>query len=198
MENYGSWRKLFWKNYNLLCNRMAPLESRMRFWKQLVFSLADYRFAMLRPVKTNLVALEPECNRFVSFIVGARVREDESREKFAVRRNKEIRAAKQQVGLDIGRRVCWKLCTWLEHIHRHPAQPCLELLQCQNAQWLASRRSDFGGSQTRTRQHPGMPMRWDTGWVQAVADVVGDLQNPGKDKEVTARKADVLYRIVFG
>ena len=169
----------------------------MRFWKQLAFSVADYRFAMLRPVKTNLAALETECNRFVSFIVGARLREDESRERFAVRRNKEIQSAKQKVGLEIRRRVCWKLCTWLEHIHRHTAQPCLDLLQCQNSQWLAARRSDHGGSQTRTRQHPGIPMRWDSGWVQTVADVVGDMRNQDKVKEKTQLKADTLYQAVF-
>ena len=91
----------------------------------------------------------------------------------------------------------WNLCTWLEHIHRHTAQPCLDLLQCQNSQWLAARRSDHGGSQTRTRQHPGIPMRWDSGWVQTVADVVGDMRNQDKVKEKTQLKADTLYQAVF-
>ena len=124
--------------------------------------------------------------------------DDETRERFAIRRNKEIQRAKQQGGLDIQRRVCWKLCTWLEHIHRHPAQPCLEPLQCQNSQWLESRRRDSGGSQTRTRQHPGVPMRWDSGWVQTLADVVGDMENRGTDKQQIEKKADTLYQVVFG
>ena len=68
----AAWRRLFWGNTKLLCNRRAPLASRMRFWKQLVWGVTDYRFALLRAVKTNAASLETECNKFVSYIVGAR------------------------------------------------------------------------------------------------------------------------------
>ena len=79
--------------------------------------------------------------------------------------------------------------------HWHTAQPCLELLECQNAQWLASRRDEFGGRQTRTQQHPGILVRWDTGWVQEVQDIAGDWPNPDKDKQKTTEKANALYAV---
>ena len=145
----------------------------MRFWKRLVWSVSDYRFAMLRLVKTNIMALETECNRLTSYIVGARPTADETKESFVVRRNRELRAAKGAVGFDIKYRVCWKLATWMEHMIRHPAQPGIDVLRCQNETWLAQRRSDLGGRGTRTRTNAGIPLRLDTGWVNFVNQIRG-------------------------
>ena len=59
----SSWTRVFWRNSKMLCNRSAPLTSRMRFWKQLAWGVADYRLAMVRPVKTNIEALDSACTK---------------------------------------------------------------------------------------------------------------------------------------
>ena len=148
---------------------------------------------MLRAVKTNLQALETEDNKYVGFIVGARPMPTESKEAFVIRKSREVALAKAAVGLDVKRRTCWKIVTWMEHIHRHPCQPCLDLLLCQNSNWLQSRRAEYGGRRTRSRANPGVPMRWETGWLQAMED----WSNEAKDKSVTARRADQLHALIF-
>ena len=194
----ASWRRLFWTNCKVLCNRLAPLQARMRFWKQLLWGVSDYRLAMLRPIKTNIAALETEANKFTAYIVGARPTATESKEMFMRRKNREISKAKLEAHLDLPRRHCWKLCSWMEHIHRHPEQPCLDALLCQNSAWLQARRHDLGGRRTQTRTHAGPPIRWDSGWVQAITDQIGEWNNPEKTKAKTSEKANHLYDYVFG
>ena len=193
----ASWRRLFWKNCKILCNRMAPLHARMRFWKQLLWGVSDYRWAMLRPIKTNIAALETEANKFTAYIVGARPTASETKETFMRRKNREISAAKLEVNLDIPHWHCWKLISWMEHIHRHPEQPCLEALLCQNAEWLQARRSDLGGRRTQSRTHAGPPIRWDSGWVQAITERIAHWDNAEKTKAVTSEKANLLHEHVF-
>ena len=193
----ASWRRLFWKNCKILCNRMAPLHSRMRFWKQLLWGVSDYRLAMLRPIKTNIAALETEANKFTAYIVGARPSATESKETFMRRKNREISSAKSEVNLDIPRRHCWKLCSWMEHIHRHPEQPCLDALLCQNAEWLQERRIEYGGRRTQSRTHPGPPIRWDNGWIQVITEQIDHWGNAEKVKAETSLKANLLYDHVY-
>ena len=203
-----AWNRIFWRNSKLLCNRSAPLAARMHFWRQLAWGVADYRLAMIGPVKTNIVCLDSACSKTVRFIVGAHPMRDESREAFVVRRNREIQLAKVSVNLEIVKRACWKLCVWVENIHRHPTQqPCLDLLSCQGTDWLRQKRSDFctgsssfhaGSGKTNTRAGAGKPFRWDSGWVSEVGRVSGlGWENPSRDKSRTATRADALFQLDF-
>ena len=204
-EHHVDWTRVFWRNSNMLCNRSAPLTSRMRFWKQLAWGVADYRLAMVRPVKTNIEALDSACSKLVRYIAGAHPRSSETKEAFVQRRNREIGHAKSEVGLLIRKRACWKLCCWVEHIHRHPQLPCLELLTCQGTDWLRQRRSDLvpssngtSAGKTCTRTGAGRPFRWDSGWVGEVGSLSGSgWENPSKDKGLTASRADILYNSIF-
>ena len=160
----------------------------------MIWSVSDYRFAMIRALKANLQAMETKSNKFVTLIVVARLGATETKEAFVLRRNREVAAAKASVDMDVKRRICWKICTWMEHMHRHPRQPSLDLLRCQNAEWLQARRAEYGGRRTKSRVDPSFPIRWETGWL---CELDTTWENEGKEKSVTAMRADLLYEFIF-
>ena len=177
----------------------------MKFWKQLVWGVGDFRFDMIRPIKTNLELLETACNRFVRFIVGTQIKAEETPDSFNVRRNHEVRAAKVAVDLDIRRRICFRLCSWVEHLHRHTSQFASDVLHCQGTDWLRQLRADLAppksghaqSGRTQTRAGAGEPFRWNFGWMEEIESVDDGWPNPDKLKGRTSAKADALFDLIF-
>ena len=53
----NAWTRLFWRNSKRLCNRLAPVRSRMKFWKQLVWGVGEQIWNSWRPPATDSCAL---------------------------------------------------------------------------------------------------------------------------------------------
>ena len=143
--------RTFWANHKALVNRQAPVSSRLKFWRCLVFSVCDYYFAGLRPVVSVAEKFEAHINKLARFVVGVRPLLEDTKAQFSIRRNSEIARYKSLAGFDFRGRWGYKLATWVEHIHRHPESPAFALLESQDDSWLRQRRIDvgkFGGSRS--------------------------------------------------
>ena len=172
----SAWSRAFWANARVLTNRRAPIKSRIRFWKSLLYGISDHRLVSIRPVKSNVAALETASNKLLRFIVGARPRADETRESFCIRRNHLISLSKQESRLSVTERLCWKRVTWVEHIWRDKHSRLVHLLQVHDELFLQTVRALVGnlsGSRSiyagamQTPASPGMPVWWAAGWLSA-------------------------------
>ena len=112
------WSRMFWAHARVLTNRIVSVQSRMRFWRTLVYGVSDHRFVGIQPAKSSLDTLEAASNKLLRFIVGVRPLLDEPQEAFCRRRNRLITAAKNSCKFGIQTRFCWKVITWVEHLWR--------------------------------------------------------------------------------
>ena len=140
-----SWNRVFWKHFRSLCNSAAPVSARMRFWKVLSLGVADFRLLGLRPSKQHGQQLEAYFNKFVARILKMRPEANESQASFCIRRNHRISAVKTSAKINIKRRWCTKLISWIEHLRRHPECPQSCFLDVQDDFWLRERRALVGG-----------------------------------------------------
>ena len=76
------WSRMFWANARVLTNRIASVQSRIRFWRSLVYGVSDHRFVAIRPAKFSLDTLESASNNLLKFIVGVRLLLDKTQEGF--------------------------------------------------------------------------------------------------------------------
>ena len=140
----NAWSRMFWATARILTNRLASIKSRMRFWRSLLYGISDHRFVSIRPVKTNVAALETASNKLLRFIVGARPNAEDTRESFCIRRNHLISLSKRECKLDVRHRLCWKLVTWVEHVWRHKQSRAFILLQVHDDCFLQTIRAFVG------------------------------------------------------
>ena len=202
----NAWSRIFWTHARVLTNRLAPLQSRMRFWRSLLSGISDHRFVSVRPCKSSLLALETASNKLLRFIVGARPGANDTAESFSIQRNHVISAAKVECRFDVRNRLCWKLVTWIEHIWRHKDSRLFTLLQVHDELLLQTVRALAGNTSgnrsiragaTRTRASAGMPLRWAAGWLEDVGRACGGWGNPNKDKRQSQQKAQFLLELVM-
>ena len=92
------------------------------------------------------------------------------------------------------------------HLHRHKDLPSFLILQCQNDEWLRAQREKIGGfgksrsidaGATQTRQHSGYPLRWATGWYEALASRGHGWENPSRDKGHRTTIAQLWHSVVW-
>ena len=193
-----------WANHRALTNRYAPVVSRMKFWRRMVFAAADYYFAGLRPSVAVAEKFDAQINKLARYIVGAVPRSEETKDRFCIRRNSEVARVKNLAGFDFRGRWGLKLATWVEHIHRHPESPAFALLESQDDSWLRERRIDVGmfgsarsihSGETRTRES-GSVLRWGSVWIEKVQFLSDDgWNNPSSCKTLSRSRADLIVRL---
>ena len=198
--------RAFWSHAKVLTNSVAPVRSRMRLWRQICYSVCDYYLAGIRPVAKNIDGIVSHVNKLSRFVCPVKLINDESKDEYVIRRNKEIARVKADVKFCIRTRYCNKLVSWVMHLHRHKDLPSFLILQCQNDEWLRARRERIGrfgksrsidAGETRTRQHSGYPLRWATGWYEALAFQGHGWENSNRDKELITTVAQLLYSVVW-
>ena len=135
------WSRMFWAHARVLTNRIASVQSRMRFWKSLVHAVSDHRFVGIRPAKSSLDVLERASNKLLKFVLGVRPLLEESQVAFCRRRNRLISAAKDACKFGILSRFCWKVVTWVEHLWRHKSSLNYVLLLLHDDMWLRTMRA---------------------------------------------------------
>ena len=96
-----SWNSVFWKHSKVLLNQKATPISRLRFWKRLSFSLADYRLPGMRPNAANGQILGSNFNVYVRRICGFRALPTELVAIFCARRNLLASGLKREVGAEV-------------------------------------------------------------------------------------------------
>ena len=191
----------------MLFNKLAPMRSRIRFWRSICYGLADFRFARLRPVKTLGNQLDTFNNRILSRIIALKPRSDDSAESFCVHRNHVIKQLKEECSFSMRSRWCMKVVGWVEHIRRHQGCTSFCFLISQGDDWLRERRREAGGlgrmrtlesGETRTRMGAGHPNRFATIWLEQLDMLCGGVcENPQRQKSVTKQHAEDLYSLIF-
>ena len=110
----------FWSRAQILTNKYASPQSRLRFWRCISFSICDFHLAGLHPCKSTADTLGRHINKLIWKLMQFRPNADESPSEFCTRKNRETAAAKKITKFCIRRRLAERVVSWTEHIHRHP------------------------------------------------------------------------------
>ena len=197
----SSWNHAFWANHGILTNRIASVESRMKFLRKLIFSIGDYHFAGIRPTASSAQQLDACINKLCRFVVGLKPCLGETAESFVRRRNSAISRQKSAVKFDLRLRLAQRLASWVEHCRRHPQSPACLCLDAQDDSWLRERRVEMGrfsnsrtlhAGETGTRSGGGFPHRWGSGWVEFVGESELGWDNPTRSKCLTRQRAEII------
>ena len=149
-------------------------------------------------------SLESYHNNLLSKILGFKPSSDDTRQDFCVRRNSALSKLKLEVGLDIRRRLCFKVATWIEHVRRHELTPSAILLDAQRDEWLRERRRETGSfgalrsedrGATATRLGPGFPLRFAVGWLEELENQPEGFSNPRRESRISKENAERLHAL---
>lgn len=129
------WTLAFWGDARIFLNQRASVQSRLRIWRSLAFSIGDHYLASIRPSVTWDDGLSAHFNKFVHRMLALSRRDGESVASSCIRRNHETAHVKLLVRADTKFRHAYKLCAWVEHLYRQKNRPSFHLLKCQDDSW---------------------------------------------------------------
>ena len=201
----NAWNRIFWKNARTLTNSHASQLSRMRYWRTLCYGVSDHRLPGIRLCSTTGKELEGYFNKFVRRIVKVFPSHGEDVDEFCRRRNRVVAAIKEEAKVCVTMRWCFKITTWLEHLHRHTDTIGHMFMTIQNDLWLRTMRCLVGGlarswttdsGATGTRASPGRPNRILGPWYDRLRQD-GCFDNPERSKALSKEHATRLYALMF-